>query len=258
MTLKPTTITAQPGTPFIDVVRDFDATPAQVFRASTDPELVAHWLGPRELEIRVVEYDARPGGRYHYVHRDAEGNEYGFRGVFHTVTDGELIIQTFEFEGAPGQVSLESMTLEDLGGRTPLRTHAVFPSVEARDAAIASGMEHGIRDSMDRLAETIVSGPHQNCSRVVVDISMSLDGYVTAAGVNLDHGLGAGGEILHAWAMDEKTPRDTELLEASVARTGAVIMGRRTFDFVDGPNGWHGDLGYGAEREQSAAHRRSW
>jgi uncharacterized protein YndB with AHSA1/START domain len=74
MSLRPTTITAQPGTPFIDVVRGFDATPAQLFRASTDPELVARWLGPYELEMRLVEYDARPGGRYQYVHRDTEGN----------------------------------------------------------------------------------------------------------------------------------------------------------------------------------------
>jgi dihydrofolate reductase len=87
--------------------------------------------------------------------------------------------------------------------------------------------------------------------RVVVDISMSLDGYVTAAGADLEHGLGVGGEALHAWAIGEKTPRDTELLEASVAATGAVIMGRRTFDFVDGPNGWGDDMGYGAERDET-------
>jgi uncharacterized protein YndB with AHSA1/START domain len=152
---NPTTITAQPGTPFIDVVRDFDATPAQVFRAATDPELVAQWLGPRELEMHLIEYDARPGGSYRYVHRDTEGNEYGFRGVFHTVTNNERVIQTFEFDGAPGLVTLESTRYEDLGGRTRLHNHSVFPSVQTRDLAIASGMEHGIVDSMDRLDEVI-------------------------------------------------------------------------------------------------------
>jgi uncharacterized protein YndB with AHSA1/START domain len=154
---NPTTITAQPGTPFIDIVREFDATPGQVFRAQTDPSLIAQWLGPRGLEMDLVEYDVRPGGKYRYVHRDADGGEYGFRGVFHAVVKDELVIQTFEFEGAPNQVSLETMTLEDLGGRTRLHTHSVFPSVETRDAAVASGMEHGIRESMDRLEELIAN-----------------------------------------------------------------------------------------------------
>jgi dihydrofolate reductase/uncharacterized protein YndB with AHSA1/START domain len=243
MSHRPTEITAQPGTPFIEVVRDFDATPAQVFRASTDPALVAQWLGPRELEMRLIEYDVRTGGRYQYVHVDTEGNEYGFRGVFHAVTENELVVQTFEFDGAPGLVTLDSMSYQEHDGLARLRTRSVFPSVEARDAAIASGMEHGIVDSMDRLDELVRPAG----SRVVVDISMSLDGYVTAAGADLEHGLGVGGEGLHAWARGEKTALDTELLEASVARTGAVIMGRHTFDFVDGPNGWAGDLGYGGE-----------
>jgi len=88
--------------------------------------------------------------------------------------------------------------------------------------------------------------------RLVVDMSMSLDGFVTAAGADLDHGLGVGGEPLHAWALDAKTAADTEIIEAAIARTGAILMGRRTFDFVDGPNGWQGDLGYGAEGDQHA------
>jgi uncharacterized protein YndB with AHSA1/START domain len=149
--VNPTTITALPGTPFIDVVRDFDATPAQVFRASTDPALIGQWLGPRDLEMDVIEYDVRPGGTYRYIHRDAGGNEYRFHGVFHTVVENEQVVQTFESDGVPGSVSLESMTYEDFGSRTRLRTHAIFPSIEARDAAIASGMEHGIVDSMERL-----------------------------------------------------------------------------------------------------------
>jgi uncharacterized protein YndB with AHSA1/START domain len=67
-------------------------------------------------------------------------------------------IQTFEFEGAPGSVSLETRTLDDIGGRTRMHQNAVFPSVAARDQALAAGMEHGINDSMDRLAELLGSG----------------------------------------------------------------------------------------------------
>ena len=152
-----TEITAQPGSPYIEVVREFDATPAQVFRASTDPALIARWLGPRELAMRVVEYDVRTGGSYQYVHIDADGNEYGFRGVFHSVVDNASVTQTFEFDGAPGQVTLDSMTYENHGNGTRLRTRSVFPSVEARDGAISSGMEHGIVDSMDRLDELVQS-----------------------------------------------------------------------------------------------------
>ena len=88
--------------------------------------------------------------------------------------------------------------------------------------------------------------------KVVVDISMSLDGFVTAPGADLKHGLGVGGEALHRWAWDHESAADAEVLVAGVAGTGAVLMGRRTFDFVDGPNGWGGDVGYGAKRDQIA------
>jgi uncharacterized protein YndB with AHSA1/START domain len=159
MSTYPTTITAPPGTPFIDVTRDFDATPAQLFRASTDPELVARWLGPRDLEIEIVEYDARPGGRYRYIHRGTcEGDqklEAAFHGVFHTVDADRLIVQTFEFEGVPGEVCLDIYRFAEVDGRTRLSTRSVFPSLETREAALASGMESGIRDSFDRLAELL-------------------------------------------------------------------------------------------------------
>ncbi|WP_439377047.1 SRPBCC family protein [Amycolatopsis lexingtonensis] len=148
-----TTITAQPGTPFIEITREFAASPDKVLRAHTDPELVVRWLGPRGMEMELLEFDARSGGGYHYVHRDDRG-EYRFRGVYHTVS-ADRIIQTFEFEGAPGEVCLESMTLIDLGGRTRIESHSVYPSVEARDAAVESGMNNGITQSYERLDEML-------------------------------------------------------------------------------------------------------
>lgn len=144
-----TTITARPGTPFIEVTREFDAPPSAVFRAHTDPDLIVRWLGPHGMEMELIEFDARTGGGYHYVHRDERG-EYRFRGVYHTVSE-ERIIQTFEYEGAPGEVTLDSMTLTDLGGRTRMVSHSVYPSVEARDAAVESGMNKGIQQSYERL-----------------------------------------------------------------------------------------------------------
>jgi uncharacterized protein YndB with AHSA1/START domain/dihydrofolate reductase len=250
--MNPTTVRAQPGTPFIEVVREFAAAPAKVFRASTDAELVARWLGPREMEMRIIEYDVRSGGSYRYVHRDPQGNEYTFRGVFHTVTPHSRIIQTFEWEGEPDVVSVDSMTYEDLGGRTRLRTQTVFPSVEARDKALENGMERGIVESMDRLEE-LVERLDARPGQVIVDITMSLDGYVTAPGAGPDHGLGIGGEDLHDWAIGRRTPRDEEILRETFARTGAVIMGRNTFDVVDAPHGWTDEMGYGADQNQAEA-----
>ncbi|WP_370949353.1 SRPBCC family protein [Amycolatopsis sp. cg5] len=148
--MNETTITAEPNTPFIDIVREFEATPAQVFRAWTDPELVPQWLGPESMTMDLIEYNATDGGSYHYIHRDDAG-EYVFRGVFHSVVPNERIVQTFQFDGWPAEVSLETLTLTDLGGRTRAHTHSVFLSVAARDAMIESGMERGILDSMTRL-----------------------------------------------------------------------------------------------------------
>ncbi|WIY03173.1 SRPBCC family protein [Amycolatopsis mongoliensis] len=148
-----TTITAQPGTPFIETTREFAAPPSAVLRAHTDPELIVQWLGPHGMEMEIVEFDARSGGGYAYIHRDERG-EYRFRGVYHTV-DEDRIIQTFEFLGAPGEVTLDSLTLTDLGGRTRMVTHSVFPSVEARDAALESGMSRGITESFERLDKVL-------------------------------------------------------------------------------------------------------
>ena len=152
--MSETTINTPAGTPFVEVTREFDATPAQLFRVMSDRDLVAQWMGPRELEMTVEEYDVRSGGRYRYIHRDDSG-EYAFRGVFHTVEQDKLIIQTFEWEGAPGEVCLEKMTLEPTEKGVRLHQQSVFPSVESRDQSVEYGMADGINDSMDRLAELL-------------------------------------------------------------------------------------------------------
>lgn len=152
--MNATTINTPAGTPFVEVTREFDATPAQLFKVMTDPELVTEWLGPRGLEMTVDRYDVRPGGGYRYIHKDESG-EYAFRGVYHTVEQDKVIIQTFEWEGAPDEVCLEKATLEPTETGVRLHTRSVFPSVEARDQTIEHGMEVGLRDSMDRLAELV-------------------------------------------------------------------------------------------------------
>lgn len=158
MSTNPVTITTPDGVPFIEIVREFDAPIEAVYRAHSNPELVKQWLGPNGYEMKIDEYDVRTGGRYRYVHKDPSGEEYAFNGVFHVARENEFIIQTFEFEGFPDVVSIESMTFEDLGnGRTRLTGHSTYPSVEARDGMAASGMEKGVTEGYERLDGILAS-----------------------------------------------------------------------------------------------------
>jgi uncharacterized protein YndB with AHSA1/START domain len=150
-----TEIHIDPKVPLVRITREFDAPPAKVFRAHADPELVARWNGPREMEVHIDHLDCRTGGSYRYVH--VRGNEeYGFRGSFHEVRPDELIVQTFTYEGMPDGVALEKLAFEDLrGGRTRLTATSLVDSFEDRDAFVASGMEEGVRDGYEKLDELL-------------------------------------------------------------------------------------------------------
>ena len=148
------TIDAPEGVPWIEYHREFDAPVEAVFDAHRDPALVSRWLGPRGYEMDIEHWDFSDGGGYRYRHRNPEGAEFGFRGCFHTVRENELVIQTFEYVGAPDEVAIEFVAFTDLGGgRTLLTGRSVGRTVEGRDAMIASGMEHGMVDSYDQLEE---------------------------------------------------------------------------------------------------------
>ncbi len=146
-----TKVSAEPGVPFIDITREFDAPRDLVFRAHTDPDLLRQWLGGDKYEMIIDRYDVRDGGSWRYVHRDGAGNDYGFHGVFHGTPTPERLVQTFEFEGAPGYVSLDALTLEEVDGRTIVRIHSVHQTVEGRDAMVSSGMEAGLNAGYNRL-----------------------------------------------------------------------------------------------------------
>ena len=148
-----TDVVAEPGRQDVVITRVFDAPRELVYRVFTDPEQVPDWWGPAGDRMVVDEMDVRPGGRWRYVETDGDGNEYGFHGIYHQVTPPERLVYTFEFEGMPGHVMMETITFEDLGdGRTKLIDVGVFQTVEDRDGMVASGMESGARESMDRLA----------------------------------------------------------------------------------------------------------
>jgi uncharacterized protein YndB with AHSA1/START domain len=148
-------IIAEPGVPQIRMTREVNAPRDLVFRAFTDPELLAQWLGPRRLTMIVDEYDVRDGGRWRYVHREDNGTEYGFHGVFHGPQTPDAMVQTFEFEGYPGHVQLDTARLEERDGRTVIHMNSVFQSVEDRDGMVQSGMESGMREGFERLDELV-------------------------------------------------------------------------------------------------------
>jgi uncharacterized protein YndB with AHSA1/START domain len=146
-----TRITAEPGQPFIDIERDFDAPRDLLFRAHVDPELLVQWLGPAKYATTVERMEVRHGGSWRFVQRGADGAEHAFRGVFHGEPSVEGITQTWEYEGWPGYVSLEGVTFEERDGRTTVRAHTVYRTVEDRDGMIASGMEGGMNEGYARL-----------------------------------------------------------------------------------------------------------
>ncbi len=151
------TIEADPDVPLIRITREFQATPAQVMRAHTDPDLYARWVGPAGITTTIDHWDARTGGSWRFLNI-ADGEEYGFHGCFHEVSDSK-IVQTFTFEGQPDAVSLETLWVEDLGdGRTLLRSQSLVDSFEGRDAWLASGMETGVNDGYAKLDALLADG----------------------------------------------------------------------------------------------------
>lgn len=152
-----TEISADPDVPLIRIVREFDAPPAKVSRAHTDPDLVVQWLGPRDLVMKIDHFDCRTGGSYRYIH-SRDGEDYAFHGCFHEVRPSELIVQTFTFEGQPDGVALEKLVLEDLGGRTRLTATSLCDSFADRDAMLSSGMDVGVNEGYERLDELLARG----------------------------------------------------------------------------------------------------
>jgi uncharacterized protein YndB with AHSA1/START domain len=151
-------IEADETLPMIHIWRDFAGTPEQLFRAHTDPELFARWVGPEGLESVIDHWDETDGGSFRFHGGDGDGDEQAFRGCFHTVSP-ERIVQTFTWEGMPDDVALETMTFEDLGdGRTRLHAQSLCDSFEDRDAWLRSGMETGVNDGYAKLDVLLAAG----------------------------------------------------------------------------------------------------
>jgi len=137
--------------------RVFDAPRERVFQAFTDPELIPQWWGRRQDKTTIDKLDVREGGEWRFVTDGPDGNT-AFRGTFRAIEPPERVEQTFEWEGMPGHVVVETATFEDLGdGRTRVSTRSVFDTTEERDGMLSSGMEIGMGESYDQLDELLAA-----------------------------------------------------------------------------------------------------
>jgi uncharacterized protein YndB with AHSA1/START domain len=157
-TMSGATIVTTPSEHEIVNERIYDAPRERVWAAYTNPELIPRWWGPRHMTTIVAEMDVRVGGKWRFTAREPDGREIGFGGVYREVTPPERIVQTFEWEGMPGQAVVETATFEDLGERTKVTTVSLFHTTEERDGMLASGMEKGMTESHERLAELLAAG----------------------------------------------------------------------------------------------------
>jgi uncharacterized protein YndB with AHSA1/START domain len=151
----PTMIVTTPSDREIQIERVFDAPRERVFAVFTDPELIPEWWGPRGTTAIVDQMDVRPGGAWRFRINNSDGVETGFRGTYREVTPPERIVQTFEWEGMPGHIAVETAIFEDLGDRTKLTTTSLFHTTEERDGMLSSGMEKGASETYARLEELL-------------------------------------------------------------------------------------------------------
>ena len=140
--------------------RIFEAPRDLVWKVITDPERVSRWWGPRENTTTVEEMDVRVGGRWRWVNHTAEGFDAPFKGEYLEVVAPERYVRTeiFDVPGMDDKAAVETLTLEDLGGRTKLTSRTRFPSADDLQGALATGMIGGALQTYDRLAEEIALG----------------------------------------------------------------------------------------------------
>ncbi|WP_394830488.1 SRPBCC family protein [Pendulispora rubella] len=153
--MSKTIFIAEPGKQEISMARTFDAPRARVFAAYINPEAVPRWWGPRSLTTVVDKLEAKKGGIWRFVQRDGAGHEFAFNGVYHEALSPERLVYTFEFEGMPGHVLLETVLFEEIEGKTRITSKSIFQSLEARDGMMQSGAEAGAVETWDRLAELL-------------------------------------------------------------------------------------------------------
>jgi uncharacterized protein YndB with AHSA1/START domain len=135
------------------MTRVFDAPRALVFEAHSTCEHLAKWWArgnPMDCEL-----DFRTGGGYRIVEHEAGEGDWVFFGEYREIVPPERIVQTFEYEGMPGKVIVETLTFEEHDGKTTITSRSLFESIEDRDGMMATGMADGAAQSYDKLAELL-------------------------------------------------------------------------------------------------------
>ena len=151
-----TTLTA-PSDREIVITRVVAAPRGLVFEAYTNPEHPPHWmLGPEGWSMPVCEIDLRVGGTWRFVWRRSDGAEMEMRGVYQEIVPPERLVST-ESWGGEWPETLNTLLLSEEDGRTTITQRVLYPSKEARDAALKTGMQEGMAQSFDRLAEYVAT-----------------------------------------------------------------------------------------------------
>lgn len=145
-------IEALPGKNFMTFSRTFDAPRELVWRALSQPEHVIGWWGPHGHRNKVLAFDWKVGGMWKIESTLPDGQALVFHGEYREIEPPRKVVQTFGVEGMyDGGYSIDTVELEDIGGKTLYRAHSELPSVEARDGMMQSGMEVGVREGFERL-----------------------------------------------------------------------------------------------------------
>ena len=140
----------------ITMSRIFDAPRELVWKVCTDPELVPQWWGPRNVTTIVDRMEVKVGGVWRYIHKDAEGNEYAFNGIYKEVEPPERLTYTFEFEPMAGHIALETILFEELSdGQTKITARTTYNTIEDIEGTLQAGMEGGAVETWDRLEELL-------------------------------------------------------------------------------------------------------
>ena len=148
-------ITAEPGTQVIIIKHVFHAPRELVWKALTDSKIIPQWWGPEILKTTVDQLEIKPGGIWRFIQSEPDGTNYGFHGVYHDIIPFQRIVQTFEYEGMPGHVSLQILNLQEQDNITEATQTSIFQSVEDRDEMLNSGMEEGVIESHKRFTELL-------------------------------------------------------------------------------------------------------
>lgn len=146
-----------PGDREVVITREFDAPALLVFDALTQPDLLKRWYGPTGWTLIVCEIDLKVGGAWHFVVQRPDGKKFGQLGVYQKIERPELIVNTETWDDWDAGETLVTTSLQEQDGRTTFRSTILFPSQEVRDIVVKGGLEHGSRESYEKLDELLTS-----------------------------------------------------------------------------------------------------